>query len=216
MKRTLLAIASLALSLPLCANATDYKGMAPTQSWLPSNMYIGASQGYGNVNDMLHNDGQGAIGRLTFGVDVYDWNPAAISLELGLQNGRTMRHSPASNDPDFDIDLPIDTTLNPVNDLLLSVRFPITCQFYGVVKGGIAYRRFQFENGDYVNNLNQVSGEFQAGVGYEVTNHARLALYYQGIYANGKVNFTQNSDGFVHVSNIPTQQAGFLGLEITL
>jgi hypothetical protein len=217
MKRKLLAIASLAL-LPLYANAMDYKGMNSTAQpwWSPENLYIGASQGYGNMNNMLHNDGQGAIGRLVFGLDVYTMNPVTFALELGLQNGRTMRHAPASNDPTADLDLPIQTTLNPVDDLLLSVRIPIACQFYGMLKGGMAYRQLQFHDGDFVSSLNQISGEFQAGIGYELTKHTRLIVYYQGIYANGDVSYTQNSNGYVNVSNIPTQQAGFIGFEISL
>ncbi len=221
MERKLLAIASLAvslLSLPLSANAMDYKGMSsPVQSfWSPLNFYIGAYQGYGNVNNMLHNDGQGAIGRLVFGMDFYTWNPVTFGLELGLQNGRTMRHAPAFNDPDADVDLPIQTTLNPVEDLLVSARIPIACQFYGILKGGMAYRQLQFHDGDFVSSLNQVSGEFQAGLGYNLTSRARVVVYYQGIYANGGVKYTQHSDETVSVSNIPTQQAGFLGFEITL
>lgn len=216
MKRKLLALASLALSLPLYANAMDYKGMSSPNQWSPSNLYVGAYQGYGSVNDMLHNDGQGAIGRLVFGLDVYTWSPAIFSLELGLQNGKTMRHAPADNDPDAAVDLPIELTLSPVNDLLLSVRIPFSCPFSVILKGGIAYRKLEVDNGDYVNTKNQVSGEFQAGLGYDVNNHVRVAAYYQGIYASGKVNFNWNSDGSVHVSNLPTQQAGFLGLELSL
>lgn len=210
MNKKLLVIAGLVLSLPFTANAMDNK-----YHTLPS-FYLGAYQGYGTVNNMLHNDGQGAIGRLVFGVDVYTWNLVTLSLELGLQNGITMRHAPAYHDPDADVDLPIQTTLNPVDDLLLSVRFPVGCQgFSGILKGGIAYRQLRFNEGDYVNSLNQISGEFQAGVGYDLTSHVRAVVYYQGIYANGSVSYNQNSTGYVHVSNIPTQQAGFLGFEFT-
>ena len=217
MKWKLLALASLAITLPLCSHAMDYKGMgAPAQAWSPSQFYIGAYQGYGKVNDMLDHDGRGAIGRLVFGVDAYTWSPATIGLELGLQNGKTMRHAPAINDPDADVDLPIETTLNPVLDLLLSVRVPIFCNFYGIVKGGMAYRELQFYDGDFVDSKDQVSGEIQVGVGYDLTSRARVVAYYQRIFANGSVHYTENNDETVSVSNIPTQQAGFLGFEISL
>lgn len=214
MKKTLTTLACLLCSLPVFA-MNDYKGET-TNWWSPSKLYIGAYQGYGNVNNMLHNDGQGAIGRLVFGMDVYTWNSATFALELGLQNGRTMRHAPAHNDPDAEVDLPIQTTLNPVEDLMASARFPINCsKFYGILKGGIAYRQLQFYDGDFVNSLNQISGELQVGIGYNLTTHARVVAYYQGIYANGGVRYAQNDEGTVHVSNIPTQQAGFLGFEFS-
>ena len=80
----------------------------------------------------------------------------------------------------------------------------------------MAYRQLQFLDGDFVSSLQQVSGEFQAGIGYVLTKHARVTLYYQGIYANGDVKYTQDNTGYVKVSHIPTQHAGFLGLEISL
>jgi len=214
-----LAIASVVLSLPLSCHAINFKGinLATLSNWFSSTtFYVGAYQGYGNVNDMQHNDGQGAIGRLTFGMNAYQSKPLTIGLELGLQNGRTMRHASASNDPSADFDLPIQTTLNPIEDILLSFRVPLLCNFYGMLKGGFAYRQLQFYAGDYVDSLNQMSGEFQAGLGYDLTARTRIVLYYQGIYANGGVSYIQNKNGNVSVSNIPTQQAGFLGFEILL
>jgi hypothetical protein len=217
MNKKLLAIASVVLLLPLQSNAMTYINLSTLSNWFSSlNFYVGAYQGYGYVSDMEHNDGQGAMGRLAFGVDVFRCKPLTIALELGLQNGRTMRHEPAANDPYAQFDLPIQTTLNPVDDLLLSFRIPFPCSFYGILKGGIAFRQVQFYNDDYVDSLNQVSGEFQAGVGYDLTSRTRLVLYYQGIYADGGTSYTQHSNGKVTVSNIPTQQAAFLGFEILL
>lgn len=219
MNQKFLAIACISLFLPLNSNAMNFKqvNFSKVNEWFSStSFYIGAYQGYGYVSDMQHNDGQGAIGRLVFGMDVYKCNPLIIALELGLQNGRTMRHDPASNDVDADIDLPIQTTLNPVSDLMLSFRIPLPCRFYGILKGGLAYRQLQFYDDDYVDSINQLGGEFQAGFGYDLTESSRVVLYYQGIYADGGTSFTQHNNGKVSVSNIPTQQAGFLGFEILL
>ena len=225
MKRKLLAIASLVLALPFTnAMASDYKGTIESSGtwWSPSRLYIGAYQGYGEVDGMLHNDGQSAIGRLVFGLDAYsyqwgDWT-ANFGGELGLQSGKTMRHAPAENDPDAEVDIPIQTTLNPVLDLLFVLK--LHCMpyspFYGILKGGVAYRQLRFLDGDFVSSSNQGSGEFQAGIGYELTPNARIVAYYQGIYANGKVQYIQRPDTTVYVTNIPTQQAGFLGLEFAL
>lgn len=202
-----LSLILLSFAMPTFANTL----------WPPSHLFIGAYEGYSHVNNMLHNDGQFATGRLVFGMDVYSYQAATFDLELGLQNGKTMRHAPANNDPDFDVDSPIQTTLNPVLDLLVGMRLPAPweCRLYGMVKAGIAYRQLQFLEADYVSSINQVSGELQAGVGYQLTNQARVVLYYQGIYANGNVSYTQNNESLVSVSNIPTQQAGFLGFEFS-
>ena len=153
MKRKLLAIAILTLGSPLCANAyTMPMPEAPSLAnwWSPSRLYIGAYMGYGSVNNMLHTDGQSAIGRLAFGVDGYNVRyrnyGADLGLELGLQNGKTMRHAPAENDPDADVDIPIQTTLNPVTRSLvhgqvpLDTRLPflwITQRRYGIPSAAI-------------------------------------------------------------------------------
>lgn len=224
MKKTLLALASVVLALPALSNAMDYKATeSPVQSWVsPSRLYVGAYQGYGAMNDMLHDDGDFAMGRLVFGLDAYDLQlfnqVTTLGLELGLQNGKTMRHAPAENDPDASVDLPIETTLDPVFDLMLNVRVHIPCDYpvFVFAKGGVAFRKLGFPNGDFVHDINQASGEFQAGIGYDLTPKVRVVAYYQGIYANGDVHYNQNSDGTVHVTNIPTQQAGFWGFEFSL
>jgi hypothetical protein len=223
MKKKLLAIASLVLVLPLCnhALAQSNKPMESGQT-LSSRFYIGAYQGYGVVNNMLHNDGQSALGRLMFGYKAYsyEWEnrDGSIGLELGLQNGKTMRHSPASNDPTGGVDLPIQTTHNPVLDLLAAFNKQFTpCYgYFGMLKAGIAYRQLQFPGGNYVSSINQVSPEFQVGVGYMLTKSTRVVIYYQGIYADGHVSYRAHPDTLISVSNIPTQQAGFLGFETAI
>jgi hypothetical protein len=223
MKTKLLAVVSLIIMLPLCNIAMAHSNELTMNSQTPSSrFYIGTYMGYGVVNNMLHNDGQSAIGRLTFGYKAlaYEWSKrdANINVELGLQNGKTMRHAPANSDPTNNVDLPIQTTLNPVLDLLVAfnTQFAPECDFSGFLKAGIAYRELQFPDGNYVSSINQVSPEIQAGLGYMLTKRTRIVIYYQGIYADGHVTYRANPNVLVTVSNIPTQQAGFLGFEFAI
>jgi hypothetical protein len=219
MQKTLMAAFLCSISLISCNNSFANSMMEPVSL---SGFYVGGSIGYANINNMLNNDGQTPMGRFSLGYDAYcfGWNGAYgnLNMELGIQNGKLMRHSPAFNDPTGDVDLPIQTTLNPVLDLLVGIKmgFAPDCGFYGFIKGGAAYRQLQFPNGNFVNSINQISGEAQAGVGFMFSRHTRILAYYQGIYANGNVNYVGHENGWVSVTNIPTQQAGFLGFEYSI
>lgn len=212
------SVAVIALIAPLLSTSVLASNIQP----FSSNFYIGASAGYGVVNNMLSNDGQSPIGRLTLGYKFYcyQWNNyyGNINVELGVQNGKTMRHAPAFNDPTSDLDLPIVTTLNPVLDLLLGFNLQLSPQsnFYGILKVGAAYRQLQFIFGNFINGKDQFSPEVQLGLGYTLSQHSRITVYYQGIYADGNVGYQGNADGQVSVNNIPTQQAGFVGFETEL
>ena len=52
-----------------------------------------------------------------------------------------------------------------------------------MVKGGAAYRHWQFDRASIANN-NQINGELQAGFGVKITPKTKLTLYYQGIYSS--------------------------------
>ncbi len=222
MKKSLVTIALAIMPLLLCSTASAHGNAAGYMAPQLSGFYIGAYQGYGVVNNMLHNDGQFPMARLSFGYKAYcyQWNDhfGSINLELGIQNGKTMRHLPAYNDPTADVDLPIVSNLDPVLDLLVGFNLQISPDsgIFGLLKVGMAYRQLQFPNGNFVSSLDQVSPEVQAGFGIMLSERARLVIYYQGIYADGNVHYKGHDDGTVRVSNIPTQQAGFLGFEIAI
>jgi hypothetical protein len=59
--------------------------------------------------------------------------------------------------------------------------------------------------------LGKVNGEFQGGLGYDITDHMRVSVMYQGIYNTSNAGISIDSVGDVSISQIPTQQAGLLG-----
>jgi len=219
MKRFWLSISSLIFALPTFALPVASTSPTPASIQLCFHPYMGVFAGYGNINNMLSNDGQSAIERLVIGFDSFSWQMVTLGAELGVQTGNTMRTAtvPAPNEftePPLGT-LPIQLTLKPVLDLLVSAkiypsqRYPV----YVIVKGGIAYRQMQVDDRDSIPSLHEVDGELQAGLGYDVNTHVRLSAFYQGIYS-GSAGLTANSvTDTGSFSNIPTQQAGFVGFE---
>jgi hypothetical protein len=68
--------------------------------------------------------------------------------------------------------LPIQSTIKPLLDLLVSIkRIPSNNgPLFSVLKGGIAYRRWQFENRDSINDVAELAAEVQAGLGYTISD----------------------------------------------
>ena len=197
----------------------DYKGEAPVHHpWCLSNIYVGAAGGYG-VFDGAHNkEGTTAFGRLSLGAYVADFQWAAIGLETGVQSGNIMA---VYDNVDFTAGgLEPQVVVKPTLDLLVTVKgkfsldWPVTL----FAKGGIAYREMQFidRTSDSHDHIRNVSGEFQGGIGYNVSRHAMIVAYYQGIYSNNCVGYHTDATGDnSYLRYIPTEQAGFLGVEYT-
>lgn len=179
--------------------------------------------GYTKFQNAFENDGDTALGRLSIGKEFYRTDEMAygselaFGLEIGLQTGNSMR---VAIPPRTDIlgGLIIQTEIKPELDLLLTLRtntlenYPIFMQ----IKGGIAYRQWQFEELDLIGNVSKVSPELQFGLGYLINDSAFITLSYQGIYG-GSPEFVLNTSNFtVSVNNIPTQNAILLGLSFTV
>jgi len=210
-----LLIAGVALSLPAFAGTMGdmYKESKRAHPWS-----ITASMGYTNYQDMYRNDGQTPVGRLAFGHDCYAFNQATLGLELGVQNGNTMRFFPSQTAIDTLGGLPIQTTVKPMLDLLVTLKSASlsTMPVYAQLKGGIAYRRWQFNDRDSINDKSQIAGEVQAGLGYAISERASMNLFYQGIYGSSP-NFSLNAVAETgRVSNIPVQHGVLLGMTVTV
>lgn len=211
---------TLAFALPASASPkhTDYKGeMAPVAAAPASWLYMGAYGGYGDINGAYHQDGQFTQGRLAIGVHTPNYyRVLSVGAETGVQWGNDMRLEADETLVDQAGGLPIQTTLKPLVDLLLTMRiqFGADSAWFAVFKGGVAYRQLQFiDRSSSDDHLRKVNGEFQAGLGYNLTDHATITAFYQGIYSGNNAGVTLDADQFVHLNRIPTQQAGFLGLE---
>jgi hypothetical protein len=182
-----------------------------------SKWYGGIYGGYGVISGMYKNDGRMAQTRLVLGYNLASfWEHWTLGLELGVQSGAEMRVSGSSALISTAGGLHPQVTLKPFLDLLLAVRWDMGKDFSLFAKGGIAYRELHFKDrNSSKDSIQKVNGEFQAGIGYEISSHARLVAFYQGIYSENHVGLSLSSSGNVRMAHIPTQQAGFLGIEYT-
>lgn len=179
---------------------------------------VTGSIGYTVYEDMYRDDGQTALGRFAIGRDVYTGHSLTWGFEVGVQSGNTMRYFPSQEAIDALGGLPIQTTVKPLLDVLVTLKTASfgTTPIFAQLKGGIAYRRWQFNDRDSINDKSQIAGEVQAGLGYALSERANLSVSYQGIFG-GNPDFHFNADSATgRVSNIPVQNGVLLGLTVTV
>jgi len=213
MKKTLSACL-LCLSLPAFSGGIDETILIESAG--VSNIHVGAYGGYGNVNGGYKDDGKIAQGRLSLGIHAIEFNIISFGLEAGVQSGNTMRLSADSALIDELGGLPIQATLKPSVDALITAKGQLFASqpLFIILKGGIAYRQLQLEDrSSSQDGLRKIAGEFQAGLGFNITEQAMLTAYYQGIYGGSDAKVSINWVGDATISHIPTQQSGFLGVE---
>lgn len=216
MKLITSVLVGLAFSLPVFANPSSNSASV---GWPASRFSIGAYGGYGSVSGAYKQDGQFAQDRLALAMRAGDFWALAFGIETGVQSGNTMRLSASSSLINDAGGLPIQSTLKPVLDLLITVRGQILPEapLSVILKGGVAYRQLVLDDRSSTRDgLRQVSGEFQAGLAYNLTCNTALTAFYQGIYSGANAGLALNSAGDVTIGRIPTQQAGFLGLEYSI
>lgn len=163
-------------------------------------------------------DGQTSFGRFAIARDLAKRHSIQFGLELGVQSGNIMRLDIPQVTLNLLAGTPVQANIKPMIDLLATATTEplMNTPAFGVLKAGIAYRRMQINDRVTVNDLSQVGFELQAGLGANITDRARLALLYQGVF-NGSTNFTVNNAADTgHVSNIPMQNGILLALSYTL
>jgi predicted porin len=85
------------------------------------------------------------------------------------------------------------------------------------LKGGVAYRQLELnDRTSSRDHLKKWNGELQAGLGYQLTQHGRLVAYYQRIFSESTAGIKLTTDDEITISQIPTQQGGFIGVEFSL
>jgi opacity protein-like surface antigen len=213
-KNLALSLLSLSCSLPITAGTMG--SIHPTSAPYSPLFYVGAFGGYGAIDGAEGQYGRFTQGRLTLGFHGIDFKNILLGAELGVQSGNSMRLSANADLIELTGGLPIQATLKPFFDALVTAkyRFQTRHPLSAIIKGGIAYRQLQLDNrSSSRDSLSKVNGEFQAGLGYNITEHVMLTAMYQGIYSGSKAHVRLNSLGDVTISRIPTQQAGFLGVE---
>lgn len=204
-----------AIFLSNAVYAMPLKSLPKNTIKLPSWSFT-ASVGYTNFNGMYGNEGQTVLWRLAFDKNILKRKFFDIGAELGVQNGNSMRLNVSQQDLDILGGNPVQTTVNPIIDLLATLTTqPFThTPVFVQVKGGIAYRNWQFEDRTSINPLSNVAGELQAGLGVMISKTTTLSLLYQGIYG-GSSNFIVDSrNETAQVSSIPIQNGVLLSMSI--
>ncbi|MBA2711418.1 MAG: hypothetical protein H0U57_12610 [Tatlockia sp.] len=198
--------------IPFNVSADNYLPFHKSPSWS-----LIASLGYGNYKYMFQQDGSTALGRLGFAVKVADIRFFVLGLEAGVQSGNRMRIDVPKETLDEIGGLPLETTVKPFLDLLITAQsIPLpTLPLSIIAKGGFTYRQMQLFR-ESVNNLNQLNTEIQFGFGYQISRHANLSLLYQHVYGgNPDFRFNTNTQKG-HIAKIPREQAILLGFSISL
>ena len=177
------------------------------------------SAGYTDYSNMYSGDGGTGLARLAIARSVYALKHWNFGLEVGMQNGNTMRLESTQAALDLLGGIPIQTTVKPEFDLLASIKETFeNTPFFLIGKAGIAYRRWQFNNLNQqtINDLSQVNAEVQAGLGYDINARINLSVLYQGIFGSNP-NLTVNTTaGTGTVSNIPMQNGALLSLSVVV
>lgn len=205
---SVLIFANIAFALP--------SEEVPDTTNTPSPWSVTASVGYTVFENMYENEGQTPVGRLAFDKGILNIKNLDIGVELGVQNGNSMRLNVSQADLDLLGGAPVQTTVNPIIDLLATITTkPIkNTAIFAQIKGGIAYRSWQFEDRTSINPVSNIAGEVQAGLGVALSKMSKLSLLYQGIYG-GNSNFVVNgSTEAAHVSQIPIQNGVLLSMNI--
>lgn len=214
-KIQLLLLYLLVVSASVCAGtmSSARSCVSNTGPWS-----VTASLGYSVYQDMYSEDGQSAMGRLAIGRAVYENKRLTLGMEVGVQNGKTMRLGVPQETLDELGSLPIQSTVNPMLDLLATIKTaPLgNSSINTQLKAGIAYRRWEFNDRTSINDLSQVAGEIQAGFGYAISSKSSLSLFYQGVFGNHP-NFEVDALAQTgHVHSIPIQQGIFLSVTFVI
>ncbi len=180
--------------------------------------YVGAFGGYGTISGASSQDGQFVQGRLAMGA-AKTWDRYLVGAEVGVQSGNTMHLSVSNALVLASGGLQWLATLKPLADILVATKIQIAIQqpIYITLKAGAAYRQLQLDDRHSSNYyVSKVNPEVQAGLSMALTPHAMLTVLYQGIYSKCNVGASLNDAGNATISHIPTQQAGFIGVEYSL
>lgn len=197
----------LTCSLPTLAGPMGAAHVLPA-------FYVGAFGGYGVIEGTYH--GTMAQGRLTLGLHGWNYKNVTLGTELGVQSGNTMRLQTSEDLLVLAGGLPIEATLKPWLDALITIDYQIVPKrpFFAILKGGIAYRQLQLQGRSSSKDaLDKVDGEFLTGLGYDLSHNVRLTALYQGIYSTSNAKITLSSTYDVLIARIPSQHTGLLGVE---
>lgn len=175
---------------------------------------VSGSLGYTEYQHTSAGGSQTALGRLALAAEMLATNQANFGLEFGVQTGNRMRLAIPQGTIAV-LSNAVRTTMRPMLDLLITAHAnPVDeSLLYAQIKGGIAYRHWQIDS-FYFNNKSEISGEFQAGFGYPLTELTNLNLLYQGIFG-GNPRLRINPSNYTgYIASLPIQHGILLGFSI--
>lgn len=184
---------------------------------LPLRWGFSASLGATQYENVYHNDGQSALGRLSLESRYPFSDFGSIALEAGIQNGNTMRLDISQLTLDLLGGEPVSISVKPMIDVLVGLQIkPFDdIGFFGSIKGGIAYRQIQMYRNE-INDLTKFSPELQVGLGYQINDNMAIHAHYQHVFG-GNPNYQLNSAlTGATLSNIPSQRSVLLGLTLII
>jgi hypothetical protein len=193
-------------------------GMGVEPATNVSQFYLGLYGGYGHINGSYKSDGNYAQGRVAFGAAFKQLSNNTVGFELGLQSGNSMRLNGNQIFNGVPAVIPL-ANLKPIIDGLITIKgkFQQGQDMFYMVKGGIAYRQYHLEDRTSSHDtLNEIAPELQIGLGKTITPNLAATIFYQGIYSNSSTGIGRDAFGDTTIQHIPTQQAGFIGIEYTL
>lgn len=174
------------------------------------NFYLGAYGGYGAMSGTSGSTGDYASGQFALGWQYNKHHRIQWGAETGIQSGNTMNLGNTNQG------LPLNATLKPSFDFLATLKAQLfdTYPVFGILKFGFDYEQVDLNSvsssQDTVNNVNP---ELEAGFGYNITPRAMITAFYQGIYSGGNANVGTDINGNPTIGRVPTQNAGFIGIE---
>ncbi|HHU0103065.1 TPA: hypothetical protein ACT9NQ_000781 [Legionella pneumophila] len=176
---------------------------------------LSGSTGATYYHDAYAHDGQSILGRLSVNLQYEASESLRPGLELGVQNGNTMRLDTPKPIRDALGGEPVEILIKPMLDVLLTLQmFPFDNPgLFGFVKGGLAYRQLQVDRNE-VNDLAKTSPELQVGLGYGMTDNSAFFVGYQRVFGhhpNYQIN-PATETGYLEA--IPDQDSLLLGLSI--
>ena len=192
-------------------------GYYPEPTSLDQPWSVTLSGGKGKYHNDFFNDGEALFARLALGNELVLTGDLALGLEVGVQNGNNLRLNIPYTTLAVLEWLPVQTSLGPMLDLLITAKSDplIGSSFFAQLKGGVAYRHWRIKQYQ-INDLSQVTGEIQAGLGYPITALASLSLLYQGVLGNDPNTQLNLFSKTGRISYIPTLHAVLLGFSVNL
>jgi hypothetical protein len=165
---------------------------------------------------MYAHDGQFSSLRFDIGKEFLIKKTHQFGLEFGGETGNTMRYDLPKDITESLGGLPFQLKLKPSLDLLLYNKFQLSnSHFFGMLKGGVALRTFQFERCS-ANDITQISPEFQLGIEYRTNPRYSIQLLYRQIIGKQVIYNFNSITNYLNITGIPTQYGVLLTTSIFL